>query len=85
MSPSTAYRLYEENGGEWCLQDIDAHIIHHLRAEIGGEDLLRFVSVQYAERALKVFDSLDYGKVSLQNVWSIFADMLPLMMMQLPQ
>ena len=37
------------------------------------------VSVEYEVHAEKVFESLDYGKILLQNVWSVFADMLPLM------
>ena len=78
MSANTAYSLYAENGGEWCLQDVDREIIQHLKVEIGGEGLLRFVSVEYEVHAKKVFESLDYGKILLQNVWSVFADMLPL-------
>jgi hypothetical protein len=47
--------------------------------DIGGEDLIRFVTVEYAERARTVFESLGHEKLSFQNIWGVFSFMMPLM------
>ena len=44
---------------------------------IGGEDVVRFVSVEYAACAQEVFDSLEVPKITFKNVWEIFQQMLP--------
>jgi len=44
---------------------------------IGGEDLILFVTVEYANHAQEVFDSLGVPKLTFKNVWAVFAAMLP--------
>ena len=45
VSLNVAYTLY---GGEDCLQPVDRKFVKLLMEGIGGEDLTRFVSVEYA-------------------------------------
>ncbi|KAF9461875.1 hypothetical protein BDZ94DRAFT_791699 [Collybia nuda] len=77
VSPDVAFALFEDYGGEDCLQPVDINVVQSLMEEIGGEDLIRFVSVEYADRAQNVYDTLGIQKLSFQNVWDVFSAMLP--------
>ena len=39
-----AYELFEQYGSEDCLQPVDRKVICDLMEELGGEDLILFVS-----------------------------------------
>lgn len=78
VAPSVAYSLYEQHGGEDCLETVDRVVIRRLMDELGGEDLIRFVTAAYAEKAQSVFDTLGVKDLTLQNVWHVFKAMLPL-------
>jgi len=80
VSPSLAYSLCEAHGGKNCLEPVDGDVIHGLMEELGGEDLLRFVSAAYDAQATNVFESLNVNDLNLQNVWDVFHAMLPAMM-----
>lgn len=71
--------LYPRYGGENCLVKVDTKIIDALIAEIGGEEVLQFVTPAYAEHAQAVFNGLRVKKLTFQNVWIVFKKMLPLM------
>jgi hypothetical protein len=75
VSPNVAYELFEEHGGEDCLQP---KIIQELMEELGGEDLILFVSREYAVRAQAIFDTLNLRDLNAQNAWHVFSAMLPL-------
>lgn len=77
VSPDVAYALHAEYDAEDCLQPVDPDIVQGLMDAIGGEDLIRFVTVEYADRAQAVFDSLHVPKLTFQNVWEVFSAMLP--------
>jgi hypothetical protein len=79
VAPNVAYALYEQFGGEQCLQPVDRNFVKSLMEDIGGEDIIRFVSVEYAARAQAVFDDLRFGLLSFHNVWAVFSAMMPLM------
>jgi len=79
VSPNVAYALPEEYSGEDCLQPVDRQVVHELMEKLGGEQLLYFVTREYAEEAQAVFDTLHINDLSLQNVWHVFRAMLPLM------
>jgi len=79
VSPNIAYTLYEDYGGQDCLQPVDRDFTKSLMEDIGGEDLIRFVSVEYAARAQAVFETLGFPSLSFQNVWPIFSAMLHIM------
>ena len=77
VSPNVAFTLYQEYNAENCLQHVDVEVVQKLMEDIGGEELIRFVSVEYAARAQVIFDSLNVLKLAFDNVWEIFSAMLP--------
>jgi len=48
-------------------------------ADIGGEHLVQFVSVEYETTARAIYNTLHIGKLTLENVWVVFQLMMPLM------
>ena len=79
VSPNVAYTLYDQYGGEQCLQPVDRAFVKALMEAIGGEDLIHFVSVEYAVRAQTVFNDLRFGALSFHNIWNVFTAMMPIM------
>ena len=78
VSPQVAYSLCEQYGGQNCLIPVDQEVVKALMDEI-GEDIVRFVSREYEERAKQVFASLNIPKLTKQNIWNTFQTMIPLM------
>ena len=66
-------------GGENCLQPVDHDFTKKLMDDIGGENIVQFVSVEYATRAEATFQVLGYGHLTFLNIWEIFTHMVPLM------
>ncbi|KDQ11750.1 hypothetical protein BOTBODRAFT_176943 [Botryobasidium botryosum FD-172 SS1] len=79
VSPNEAYLLPHLYGGVRCLQPVDHAVIKELMEAVGGESLVQFVTPEYAAAAEEVFEHLGVENLSLQNVWSVFEAMLPLM------
>ena len=48
--------------------------------ELGGKDLILFVSHDYAVKEQSVCDTLGLCDLNLQNIWHEFSAMLPLML-----
>jgi hypothetical protein len=61
MSRSEAFSLPESWGGRNCLLPVDVSIIREIKAAMGGDALLDFVSPEFAARAQAVYDSLHCG------------------------
>ncbi|KAI0719352.1 hypothetical protein C8T65DRAFT_693334 [Cerioporus squamosus] len=81
VAPNVAYTLAERYGGErGGLQPVDTKLIDTLMEDLGGEELVRFVSREYEERADTMFATLQIDKLTFHNVWHVFELMLPLMM-----
>lgn len=78
VSPNIAFALPDQYGGENHLQPVDRDAVRSLMDSIGGEELIRFVSAEYAIQAQGIFDSLGVRKLTMHNVWDVFEDMLPL-------
>ncbi|KAF9047219.1 hypothetical protein BDP27DRAFT_1243497 [Rhodocollybia butyracea] len=76
-SPNIAFALYQQYEGDFGLQAADRNVIAQLMEDMGGEDLIRFVSVEYATKAQQVYDSLDLPKLAMNNIWDVFQAMLP--------
>ncbi len=76
-APNVAYSLHAQYGIENYLQPVDRNTIRELKEALGGEDLIRFVSVEYARRAEDIFGSLGV-KLTFDTVWMIFQMMQPL-------
>lgn len=46
--------LYREYGGINCLQPVNTELVDQLMDALGGEDLIRFVSVDFDRRVCEV-------------------------------
>jgi hypothetical protein len=79
VSPNVCYALCQKYGGENCIQPIDIALVRGLMEDIGGEELVRFVPLEYATRAQGVYDGLNVENFTFENVWLIFSAMLLLM------
>ncbi|KAG1845558.1 hypothetical protein F4604DRAFT_1662541 [Suillus subluteus] len=79
VSPNIAMSLHEDYDAENCLQPVDRDVVKNLMEEIGGEDLVRFVGSEYSVAAQSIFDNLGFTVLTFENVWQVFAAMLPLM------
>jgi len=77
VSPDVAVSLCTEYGGENCLQPVDSAVVRNLMEEIGGEELIRFVSIDYAARAQEVFNTLGISTLTFSNIWEVFSAMIP--------
>jgi hypothetical protein len=82
VSPNVAIALHEQYGAVNCLQDVDVATVRELMEDIGGKDLIRFVSCDYAARAQATFDRLGLPSITLENTWTVFQTMLPYMIDQ---
>ncbi|TFK78072.1 hypothetical protein K466DRAFT_507789, partial [Polyporus arcularius HHB13444] len=72
VAPNIAYTLPERYGGErGGLQPVDTGLIERLMEDLGGEDLVRFVSHEYEDRADAVFATLGVEKLTFHNVWNV--------------
>ena len=75
--PNVAYTLYQEYDAEHCLQPVNVYVVQNLMDDIDGEELIHFVSVEYAMHAQEVFNSLNVPKLTFENVWEVFGAILP--------
>ncbi|KAG1750783.1 hypothetical protein EDB19DRAFT_1893324 [Suillus lakei] len=81
VSPNIAMSLHEDYDAENCLQPVDHDVIKNLMEEIGGEDLICFVGSEYSVATQSIFDNLGFTVLTFENVWQVFAAMLPLIRM----
>jgi hypothetical protein len=79
VAPNISYSLPEKYNGEDCLQPINRDTVAQVMEQLGGEDLIRFVSTEYATRAALVLSGLGMAikDISFNNVWTVFEAMLP--------
>jgi hypothetical protein len=74
VAPNLAIAMPEEYGGHNCLQLVDVGVIRRLKDELGGEDLIRFVDLEYAAHAQNTFNTLN-TKLTPENIWIVFQTM----------
>ena len=75
MSRNDAFSLPESWGGRDCLLPIEVGPIRELKKAMGGEEILQFVSSDYAERADAAYNGLGIAKLTFDNVWAVFKDL----------
>jgi hypothetical protein len=75
--PDVTVSLCTEYRGENCLQSVDTTVVQNLMEELRGEDLIHFVSIEYADCAQGIFNNLGISKLTFKNVWEVFSTMLP--------
>ena len=78
MSRNEAFSLPGSWEGRDCLLKIDTAVVQELKEAMGGDKILDFVSVDFAEHAQAMYDTLGVVDLNLGNVWYIFRDLYPL-------
>lgn len=79
VSRNEAYSLYESWGGRNCLLPItNMELIHELKEELGGPELLEFCDRDISARAQNAYESLGVFSLRFNNVWGVFQRILPL-------
>ncbi|KAF8589668.1 hypothetical protein K439DRAFT_1383140 [Ramaria rubella] len=71
VPPNVAMALPHRYNAQNCLQSVNVTLIRQLKEELGGESLLQFVSDEFTERALSIFNALN-TTLELDNVWVVF-------------
>jgi hypothetical protein len=79
VSRDHAFTFPESWGGRDCLLPVDVEVIRKMKADMGGDSLLNFVSVEFSERAQVIYDSLDISDLTFENIWAVFSKMFPLL------
>ena len=78
-SRNEVFSLHKKYGLTDCLLQIpDMSITHKLKEEMGGDQLLEFVSPDFAARCDAAYESLAISELTFENVWEVFQAMLPL-------
>jgi hypothetical protein len=78
MSRNEAFSLPEKWEGRDCLLPVDIRVVREMKAEIGDDTMLNFVSEEFAQRAQAAYDTLTISALTQQNVWHIFRALYPL-------
>lgn len=79
MSRNEAFSMPQNWGGRNCLLEVDVDVIRQIKEEMGGDQLLEFVSSDFSQHAQTAYDSLNIQDLSMENIWFVFRDMLPLL------
>ena len=79
MSRDNAFNFPESWGGRNCLLPVDVAVIHELKEDLGGNQLLEFVSPEFSKHAQEAYESLNISELTFQNVWTIFSTMCQLL------
>jgi len=79
--PHLLYNVPSSEGGVDQKIPTDPIIVEAMKDYIMEDDSFKRNghSPEFGEVASALFDSLDYGEVSLMNVWSVFDDILALL------
>ena len=77
-SRNNAFSLYHKWGGRNCLLEVNINVIQEMKELMGGDELLSFVSVGFAEHAEAIYMALNVEKLAMSNVWVIFGHLMPL-------
>jgi hypothetical protein len=78
MSRNEAFSLPESWGGRNCLLKVDMAVVRELKEAMGGDEILEFVSADFAQRTQAAYDTLGIMNLNLENVWYVFRDLYPL-------
>ena len=81
-SRNEAFSLPKSWGGRNCLLPISnpaLDVIWESKEELGGASILDFVDADFAKQAEDAYDHLGITKLAMDNVWTVFTDMLMLL------
>ena len=77
-SRNDAFTLYQTWGGQNCLLPVDVNVIREMKEFMGGDGLLSFVPLTFAEHAEEAYIALNID-VTMSNVWLIFNQLIPIL------
>lgn len=78
-SRNDAFSLYHKYSLSDCLLPIDdMDLIRELKTHMGGDAILEFVSGEFSERADSAYSTLLIEKLTMENVWVVFHELLSL-------
>ena len=78
-SRNDAFSLYHKYGLSDCLLPIkNMGLIQELKTSMGGDAILEFVSAEFSERAELAYATLEIEKLTMENVWVVFHQLLSL-------
>ncbi|KAF7971586.1 hypothetical protein HWV62_20752 [Athelia sp. TMB] len=78
MSRNEAFSIPSNWGGRNCLLPVDVKVIQEIKAAMGGDALLDFVTPEYATRCEEAYNSLGMSRLTLENIWHVFTALYPL-------
>lgn len=76
-TPDHIYSFPEEYNLKDQLIAVDRNVIRELKLQLGGDSILDFVRVEFAELALQIYGDLGSPPISSVNAWCVFSCMLP--------
>ena len=80
-SRNDAFSLFQEYGLRDCLLPIDSKnmdLVRKLKTNMGGDAILEFVPAEFSERAELAYTTLEIEELTMENVWIVFNELLPL-------
>ena len=78
LSHNHAFAFPEQWGGKDCLLKIeDLGAVTELKESLGEEALLVFSTMEFVVHEKNAYDSLGITNLTFENVWNVFAAMLP--------
>lgn len=84
VTPGHIYNFPEAYGLTDQLLSVDTTLISELKAELGGDGILDFVSPEFSAIAEQAYTQINSPSVTLGNVWFIFSSLLPKVVASLP-
>ena len=76
-SQNEAFSLHQKYGLVDCLLPINnMDLIQELKTCMGGDTIMEFVSAEFSERAELSYTTLEIEKITMENVWVIFHELL---------
>lgn len=75
------YSLPQQWGGENCLIPVDRNLVELVMEQMGGEEVIRFVSIEFATHAEQALADVGLGVdgITFQNVWQVYLALIPRM------
>ncbi|KIO33914.1 hypothetical protein M407DRAFT_227054 [Tulasnella calospora MUT 4182] len=79
VSPAVLMALPKQYGADNFLIEVDRKVVKEMMDELGGEDLVRFVTRGYEEKVKTIQAELGLGEFTVYNAWDSFTAILPFM------
>ncbi|KAG8988790.1 hypothetical protein FRB90_002535 [Tulasnella sp. 427] len=77
ISPAVFSSLHKKWGYKNMLISVPREVVKEMMEAVGGEDIIRFVSRGYEEKAQLIKTAYDIPDFTIHNAWDAFESMLP--------